>query len=59
MTPADELRALPPGPLRDLFLDVVESAADPFDRALRPAHVTASAVVLDDAAQRELLVRHR
>ena len=56
---ADEVRALPRTPLGDVVLDVLENAADPFDRALRPAHVTASAVVLDDAGERVLLVRHR
>lgn len=58
-TPLEEVRALPPTPLRDVVLEVLTTAADPFDRALRPAHVTASAVVLDAAARRVLLVRHR
>jgi 8-oxo-dGTP pyrophosphatase MutT (NUDIX family) len=56
---AEEVRALPPSLLRADVLAVLEGAGDPFDRGLRPAHVTASAVVLDQAVAHVLLVRHR
>jgi 8-oxo-dGTP pyrophosphatase MutT (NUDIX family) len=58
VTPREEVAALPPSPLRDVVLEVL---ADPaaFDRGRRPAHVTASAVVLADDGGSVLLVRHR
>jgi len=55
---ADEVRRLP-GALAGDVLAVLKTAADPFDRALQPAHVTASAVVLSADSARVLLVRHR
>jgi 8-oxo-dGTP pyrophosphatase MutT (NUDIX family) len=58
VTPRKEVAALPPSDLRDVVLEVLESP-DAFDRARRPAHVTASAVVLSDDGDRVLLVRHR
>lgn len=38
---------------------LLEGAPDPFRRQTLPAHVTASAVVLDTAGERALLHRHR
>jgi 8-oxo-dGTP pyrophosphatase MutT (NUDIX family) len=57
-TPRDEVAALPPSELRDTVLAVL-AHDDAFDRARRPAHVTASAVVLSADGHEALLVRHR
>ena len=58
MTAAEEVQELPDGLLRTQVLAAMTCGA-PFDRRTRPAHVTASAVVLDPTAQHVLLVRHR
>jgi 8-oxo-dGTP pyrophosphatase MutT (NUDIX family) len=55
----EEVRACPPSALREQVLAVLTTAADPFDRDLRPAHVTASAVVLSEDRSWVLLVRHK
>ena len=60
----DELRAWAPGPvrqrrLRDAFLDHLDRHADGVWRTCAPAHLTASAAILDPAGRRLLLVLHR
>lgn len=51
------LEQLPLDPAVEATVAVLREAADPYDRAL-PAHVTASAVVLDPERTRVLLVHH-
>ena len=45
--------------LRQAFLDLLRQRPDALDRSCAPAHLTASALVLDAAAGRVLLVLHR
>ena len=60
---ADLLSWRPPDPaqgaLRDAFLAHLRANADGVWRSCAPAHVTASAAIVDPAARRILLVRHR
>lgn len=52
-----ELRALPPSAVRDDVAALLRDVDDPFARA-QPAHLTASALVLDAAREQVLLVHH-
>ena len=60
----DELRAWAPAAdrqrrLRDAFLEHLDQHADGMWRTCAPAHLTASAAILDPAGRRLLLVLHR
>jgi 8-oxo-dGTP pyrophosphatase MutT (NUDIX family) len=45
--------------LRRAFVDLLDRRADALDRMCAPAHITASALVIDGSADRVLLVLHR
>lgn len=45
--------------LRDLYLDYLAAHPDAMTRSCAPAHVTASAIVVDPAGERVVLVHHR
>jgi len=53
----------PTGPRQDelrlAFLALLDGRPDALDRACAPAHITASALILDASAERVLLVLHR
>ena len=56
--PIDVVRSGPPGLIRDRILDLLNGHADALDRACRPGHLTGSALVVDPACGRILLMFH-
>lgn len=56
--PADAVRSGPDGPIRDRILDLVDSNPEALYRTCRPGHLTGSALVVDPADRRILLMLH-
>ena len=56
--PTDVVRSGPPGATRDRILDLLNDHADALDRTCRPGHLTGSALVVDPARGRILLMFH-
>ena len=56
--PTDVVRSGPPGSTRDRILDLLNDHADALDRTCRPGHLTGSALVVDPACGRILLMFH-
>lgn len=56
--PADVVSNGPPGPEQDRILDLLAAHDDALDRTCRPGHLTGSALVVDPADSRMLVMFH-